>query len=64
VIHPCNNAAMKKSTKLPKRTTIKLTLNKETIRILPADQLREAAGGGHTTHCPTLALSCKPCHTC
>lgn len=49
-----------KKTALPKPTTIKLSLTKETIRTLPENKLHEVAGGArHTNY-----VSCKLCHTC
>ena len=53
---------MKKPLRKPAR--IKLDLTKETVRPLADDQLTAVDGAGHTNHCPTLYLSCKPCHTC
>lgn len=53
---------MKKTIKKPVR--VKLDLARETIKLLDTDQLGAAAGGNPSTHCPTLLLSCRPCHTC
>jgi len=54
---------MKKPIKKPIR--IKLDLARETVRALDSDQLAAVDGaGGHTNHCPTQFLSCRPCHTC
>ena len=50
--------------KLKKPARIKLDLKKETVRPLADDQLADVVGGAHTDHCPTLALSCRLCHTC
>ena len=52
---------MNKTTKLPKLSTVKLALTKETIRLLPKTELGQAVGGAITgVRC---ALS-RPCHTC
>ena len=50
--------------KLKKPARVKLDLTKETIRIIADDQLDAVEGGNRSNHCPTLAVSCKICHTC
>ncbi len=51
---------MKKLTKKPVRISLQLT--KETVKILPNDQLNAVAGG--ITAKQTGCLCSHPCHTC
>jgi hypothetical protein len=42
---------------------LELKLNKETVRVIPVDQLNDAAGAGGTHKACSVAPWC-PAHTC
>jgi hypothetical protein len=50
---------MKKTT-LPKPTKVQLRLEKETVRVLPTEDLQSAVGGAKNTH----GRDCIGTHTC
>jgi hypothetical protein len=39
------------------RRTVKMSLNRETLRVLSDAQLMDAAGGQQTAQCPTVNLA-------